>query len=316
MRSEAAAFNLFGLNVYTSSLFLGFACILSGILVIFRSQNSETQKNAAALSCLLSPILGLAFSRAVFVLFEVNFAPFLSFKNVFNLHTGGLSMFGALIGTVLGAVIAAKVSRIKVLNWLDLLIPSVFLFIAAARLGEGFTTLGISRPLVTDVLKNTFLAFHDEYDAYLRTFLLEGFTAAILSVLSILYHMKHKKSGYTLIYGALMFGTTQTLFESLRFDAHLRFSFIGLQQLLSVLLFTGVLLYLSIQSIRQKKHTALAVLTLCLIPLVLAAILGIEFMIDRSQINKWFSYLMYVLVLAVPTTLGLVLLEKKRGTNG
>ena len=316
MGSEAAAFNIFGLNVYPYGLFLSLSCILAGILLIYRAQKSEAQKNAAALTCLFSPILGLAFSRAVFALFEVNFSPFLSLKNVFNLHTGGLSMFGALIGAVLGAVIAAKVSRIKVPNWLDLLIPSVFLFIAGARLGEGFTTLGISRPLVTDVLKNTFLAFHDEYDAYLRTYLLEGFTAAVLCILSILYYMKHKESGYTLMYGALLLGTTQTMFESLRFDAHLRFSFVGLQQLLSILLFTGVLLYLSIQSIRQKKHTGLALLTLCLIPLVLAAILGIEFMIDRSSINKWFSYLIYVLVLAVPAILGLVLLEKKRGTNG
>lgn len=311
MSGEAATFNLFGLNVYTYGLYLGIACVLAGTLLVFRSGKSESQKNTAALTCFFSPVFGLILSRSVFVIFEVNFAPFLNLENTFNLQTGGLSMFGAITGAVLGAVLAAKVNRVKTSSWLDLFMPSLFLFIAVARFGEGFTTLGISRPLVTNVLKNTFLAFHDEYDAYLRTYLLEGVTAAVLCISSILYYKKHKKSGYTMMYGSLLFGTTQTLFESLRFDAHLRFSFVGLQQMLSIFLFTGTLIYLSICFLRHKKYVGLAVLTLCLLPLVLASILGIEFMIDRSQMSKWLSYFMYILVLAIPAILGLILLKKK-----
>ncbi|NLC32691.1 MAG: hypothetical protein GX781_05285 [Clostridiales bacterium] len=311
MNSDVIAFNLFGLEFYAYGSYISLGCILAAILLLVRSGKPQSQKSAAALTCLLSPIFGLVCARIVYVIFDVSFAPFLNFENTFNLHTGGLSMFGALTGAMLAAVIAAKANGIKASAWLDVCVPSAFLFIAAARFGEGFTTLGISRPLVTDVLKNTFLAFHDEYDAYLRTYLLEGMTALLLCITSIIYFKRHRQSGYTIMCGALLFGTTQTLFESLRFDAHLRFSFVGLQQVLSIFLFSGVLVCLSIYLIKQKRFTRLAVFTICLLPVELAAILGLEFMIDRSQMSKWLSYAMYVVVLAVPAILGLTLLEKK-----
>lgn len=67
--------------------------------------------------------------------------------------------------------ISARLGGLKKAEWLDVITPSLFLFIAVARLGEQYTSLGISRPLVTGVLDHTFLAVRDEFDAYLRTYL-------------------------------------------------------------------------------------------------------------------------------------------------
>lgn len=312
MNNEAAVINILGLNLYTYGLFLSIACALAAVLLIFTTRNIKQYRNTASITCLFSPILGLISARLIFVLFEVNFSPFLTFKNTLNLKIGGLSMFGALFGATLGAMLAAKASKIKISAWLDLITPALFIFIAVARLGEAYTTLGISRPLVTDAIKSTFLAFQDEYDAYLRTYLLESFTALFLFISSTSYIKKNTKPGHTFIYGSLLFGITQTLFESLRFDAHIRFSFVGLQQMLSIVMFSSILIYLSIYHLRQKKEKRLAILTLCLLPLVLAAILGLEFMIDRSDLSKWLSYALYTITLAIPAVLGLFLLKKDR----
>ena len=313
MYTQAATFVILGQSVYIYGLFLSVACLLAGSLLLLKtSKTTSRQKNAAALTCLLSPMLGLFFARLVYVAAEVNFAPFLSFQNAVNLRLGGLSMYGALIGAVLGAFISARLCGLKKAEWLDMITPSLFLFIAVARLGEQYTTLGISRPLVTGVLDHTFLAVRDEFDAYLRTYLLESAAALILCAACFVYNKKQRRAGDVFLFGALLFGASQTLFESLRFDAHIRFSFIGLHQVLSAALFSGVMIFLAVRLIKQKSHQRLAVLSMSLILPLLGAIIGIEFMIDRSQVNKWLSYAIYVTVLIIPCYLGLTMLKRER----
>ena len=313
MYTQAATFVILGQSVYIYGLFLSVACLLAGSLLLLKTRKTTSrQKNAAALTCLLSPMLGLFFARLVYVAAEVNFAPFLSFQNAVNLRLGGLSMYGALIGAVLGALISARLGGLKKAEWLDMITPSLFLFIAVARLGEQYTTLGISRPLVTGVLDHTFLAVRDEFDAYLRTYLLENAAAIILCAACFVYNKKQRRAGDVFLFGALLFGASQTLFESLRFDAHIRFSFIGLHQVLSAALFSGVLIFLAIRLIKQKTHQRLAIISLSLILPVLGAIIGIEFMIDRSQVNKWLSYAIYAAVLLIPCCLGLSMLKRER----
>ena len=313
MYTQAATFVILGQSVYIYGLFLSVACLLAGSLLLLKTRKTTPrQKNAAALTCLLSPMLGLFFARLVYVAAEVNFAPFLSFQNAVNLRLGGLSMYGALIGAVLGAFISARLCGLKKAEWLDVITPSLFLFIAVARLGEQYTTLGISRPLVTGVLDHTFLAVRDEFDAYLRTYLLESAAAIILCAACFLYNKKQRRAGDVFLFGALLFGASQTLFESLRFDAHIRFSFIGLHQVLSAALFSGVMIFLAVRLIKQKSHQRLAVLSMSLILPLLGAIIGIEFMIDRSQVNKWLSYAIYAAVLLIPCCLGLSILKRER----
>lgn len=311
MQPQSVTAVIFGQTIYIYGLYLSAACLLAACLLLM-SVKGEQRRNAAALTCLLSPVLGLFMARLTYVVFEVNFAPFLSLQNAFNLRLGGLSMFGALTGAVLGAVLSAALSGVRCTEWLDIITPPAFLFVALARLGEQYTTLGISRPLVTGVLDNTFLAFTDTYNAYLRTYLLESMGAFILCIASIIYRKKNRRAGRTFLFGALLFGVSQTLFESLRFDAHIRFSFIGLHQVLSASLFSFVLIYLSVDRIRHHAKKLLPVLTLVMIPLILGSIIGVEFMIDRSHINKWISYAIYIAVLAIPSALGLSMLEKER----
>ena len=313
MYTQAATFVILGQSVYIYGLFLSVACLLAGSLLLLKTRKTTPrQKNAAALTCLLSPMLGLFFARLVYVAAEVNFAPFLSFHNAVNLRLGGLSMYGTLIGAVLGAFISARICGLKKAEWLDVITPSLFLFIAVARLGEQYTTLGISRPLVTGVLDHTFLAVRDEFDAYLRTYLLENAAAIILCAACFVYNKKQRRAGDVFLFGALLFGASQTLFESLRFDAHIRFSFIGLHQVLSAALFSGVMIFLAVRLIKQKSHQRLAVLSISLILPLLGAIIGIEFMIDRSQVNKWLSYAIYMTVLIIPCYLGLTMLKRER----
>lgn len=301
--------------VYHWGLFVALGCLLAGAWLLTQSRVDERKRNTAALTCLLSLVLGLLFARLVYAFAEVQFAPYRTAATALDIRLGGFSMFGALAGAVLGALWAARIDRVDALEWLDQLAPALLLFVFAARLGEGGTALGISRPLVTGVLDDTFLAYRDAYDAYLRTYLLESFGALVLFLFSLRIARRVKRSGGVFLWTALMFGISQNLFESLRYDGHLRFSFIGLQQLLAVTLFSVALISLAMQLIRRKDHRGLGIAALAILPLLLAAILGLEFMVDRSSISKWLIYGLYVVVLAGAGALGSALLRRS-GYNG
>ena len=51
------------------------------------------------------------------------------------------------------------------------------------------------------------------------------------------------------------------------------------------------------------------ILALISVPVVLLAIVGVEFLIDRSELGKLFSYALYLLALAVPAVLGMLMLN-------
>lgn len=311
---DVAALDFGGLTVYVYGLYVSLGCLLAGGLLLFLCRGEEKTRNFAALSALFSPVLGLAAARLLWALTEVNFSPFLSIQNILNLRSGGFAMFGALIGAMLGGALAAKLARFPLGQALDRQFAALLLFVAVARLGEGHTALGFSRPLVTGVLDHTFLAFRDRYDAYLRTYLLEAAAAFLLCGLT-LRSLRRRRPFGSLLMGLLAFGLSQNLFESLRADDHLRFSFIGLQQVLAVVLFSLVLIFLSIRLLRLGRSKPLAVLSLCVLPVALGALLGLEFMIDRSELSKWISYGLYALVLALLLGLGLRMINRG-GYNG
>lgn len=315
MFDDARSITLLGTTAYVWGLWVAAGCLAAGLVLLLLNKRDERMKNAAALTCLLSLLMGLAGARLLYVLTDVQFRPFLTFKNVLNLRVGGFSMYGALLGATAGAALSARISKVQVAKWLDVLTPALFAFVALARLGEGATALGISRPLVTGVLDSTFLAFRDAYDAYLRTYLLESAAAATLFVMSLRRLPRVKRPGGLFLFGALCFGVTQNLFESLRYDGHMRFSFIGVQQVLSVVLFSLVLIFLAIKLLKMRQAKGLAVGTLIALLPILGAILGLEFMIDRSAVSKWISYALYAVVLCVPIVLGLKML-KRSGYNG
>jgi prolipoprotein diacylglyceryltransferase len=313
MYDDALTINLFGQTVYVYGLYVAAGCLLACLVLWLLSRRDAKLRDAAAVSSLFSPILGLVFARLLWAFTEVQFAPLLSTRHVLFLRLGGFSMFGALAGALVGGLVAARITRCSLPSLLDRLVPALLAFVAIARLGEGTTALGISRPLVTGLLDNTFLALQDDYDAYLRTYLLESMGAAVLCAVALLRLPRTTRPGGIALFGGLGFGITQTLFESLRYDGHLRFSFIGLQQVLAALLFTVIIIVLAKQLLRSPGHQGnrlLAIVSLAALPLCWAAVLGIEFMIDRSEMSKLISYALYILVLCVPMVLGLQLLSR------
>lgn len=309
---ETSPLPFLGLHLHPYGLCLLAGFLIAVLLLLSLTRGKPQQRLAAGWTALLSLPLALLFSRVFWSLLEPNFKPLLSLHNVLDLSTGGFALYGALLGACLAALLAARLAKIKPLAALDMLSVALCGFLIPARLGEGLTTLGVSRPLTTDLVINSFLAKRDEYDAYLRTYLLEAALALLLLVILYAAYHQAKKSGTVFLRGGLLFGVSQTLMESLRYDGHLRYSFIGVQQVLSAALFSAVLILLAVRQWRARPGSrALPLITLLALPLVLGAIVGVEFLIDRSQLGKIISYGLYLLVLAIPLALGMTLIRRE-----
>lgn len=308
MESDVVTLNLAGLPVYLYGLFLAGGVLLCALCLIFLASKKEALLNQAVLGLALGLPLSFLLSRLVYCLLDPSFWPLLTLRNALSFTSGGYAMYGALGGAVLGAWLSSLILKQKAAPLLDILAPALFAFLILARLGEQYTVLGLSRPLVDPFFAESFLAKRDTYDAYLRTYLLESLSALIL-MLVLLYKLKRPhREGSIFLMGCLLYGLSQTLWESLRYDGHLRFSFIGVQQLLSAVLFTLVILFLALRSLKKERKAFNA--ALILLPLVWGGIIGIEFVIDRSPVGKLAAYLVYTLLLILPGILGMKLIKK------
>jgi len=304
MWDEAEKLSFLGMEVYSFGLYCAIGAAL-GIMVLFLLLLREKFKKGTAPLCALCMILGAFIgSRLLFCLLDQSLGGMMPLKGFFLMTAGGYSMAGALMGGVLGAALAGKISGQKAMRLSELAVPAMLLFVACERLGEGtLSEFGVSRPLLGDLLKGSFLAVEGEYDWYLATYLLESFAALLLSLIVIHDLGKKRRPGDSLLFSLILYGGVQTVMESLRYDRHMSFSFVGAQHVMAIAMLGVAVIILAARV--MKKHRALAIFSIASIPLVAGLGIGLEFAIDRTEINRYLLYLVYVLLISVPMYLGI-----------
>ena len=304
MWEEAAKIELGGIQVYTFGLYAAGGALLALIALCLLAKKRKWPAGAGALLFLVSGVLGFVFSRLFYCLLDRRLGGIVPFKYWFMVSGGGFSMMGLLLGACLGALLIAPFCDRKKGEGLDIVCIGFALFAVLERLGEGAVAdFGLSRPLIGDLLKSSFLAVTDDYDAYLATYLLEAAAMLVLFIVLFTDHLRKQKPGDTFLLFLLLFGAVQTVMESLRFDQHLRVSFVGLQQVMAVCLLGGAVIYLALT--RGGNKPGLKRAAMLSIPLCVLVCLGLEFAIDRTNVNRYLLYALFVLALAAPAALGI-----------
>lgn len=308
---EAARVSLFGFEVYAYGLYVALGVCAAAVMLALLCRQAGYKRGVAALTMALVIPFAFSMSRLLFCLIDADARDLPLFKAFLAFAGGGYSMMGALLGAALGAVIAAKILGVKAVKLLDLLSPALLLFIAIERLGESVLELpfGVSRPLVSEMMQSSILAVQGDYESYLSTYLLESFAAFALAVTLQICRRNFRRDGSVLMLMMILFGATQTIFESLRFDAHLRVSFVGIQQVLSMALLIATVLFLAVKAPKGSKK--LRVFALLSLPVTLALGILIEFMLDRSGIDRFILYAAFLLVISLPAYLGVRLLDRR-----
>lgn len=307
---DAASFSIGGLTIYAYGLFLALGAALALLTLRLTAKKRGLPLETAALYGALALPLGFALARAAYCLLDTGFSTVASMRSVFLFTGGGYAMCGALLGGFFAAFFTAKILKQDSLSLLDAVAPALLVFILFERVGESFTTLGVSRSLVDGTLKDTFLAQSDTYDAYLRTWLMEAIGAGALLIVSLRLLRGEKRRGDTFFKTALLFGAFQVLFESLRYDQHLKYGFVGAQHILSMLLMCAVVILFAVRALKAGAKKTLPVVSICILPALAALLVALEFMIDRTSVSRYLLYLVYALLLCAPVILGFKL-EKK-----
>lgn len=307
--AEKFSIGLFHIEGYRFGLFILFGMLAAAAVICFHSWAKRCEKGTAPLLISLSILLGGIFSRVGFCLMNQELGVLMPFSSWYRITGGGWSMTGLIAGVMLAGWLSARITKQKTGKTLDILACALPAFIALERFGEHcIPEFDYSRELSTDFLKGTFLAFSDDYGEYLATWKLAGIVMIPLFIILVLNMIRNRRDGDTCVLFLLLYGACSVILESLRYDRFLSISFVGLEQVLgAVMLAVGVIICAFRDGREQRSIPAV------IIVFAAAGIgVGLEFALDRTTFNKILIYLAFILVMALPVILGL-LLRNRRG---
>ncbi len=305
MRQDAPTMFFLGVRVYSFGLYAALGMALALITLSLLSRKAKWKTGTAPLLGFLALVLGFVFSRVFYCLLDESLGRPMPLWAAVQLDVGGYSAMGALLGACLGAVAAGWITGQSGARLLDYIAPAFLLFLACERLGEGYIEyFGVSRALSGDLLINSFLAVEMEDGYYLATYLIESFVALVLALVLIKEMNAHRRAGDLFIKFMLLFGATQIILESLRYDNHMTVhAFVRLEQILAMTLLGVAVILLAARN--WNKRRLLSWIALISVPLTVGIGVGIEFMIDRTGVSRYLLYAAFILLVSVPAYLGL-----------
>ena len=238
-------FPIFGLTGYWYGLALGasvlvYLCV-AGVLGFTKRLPAGTVR----LYGLFAIPLGLLMSRLFFC--AVNFDYFTESISqplrMLAFWDGGYSLFGALCGLVLAALIAARVQNVRFGTVFDVTAVPLGVLLCGFRLAEGLTgQLGVGKQVEVSTLAEKLpLLFVSDHIGTLTLYRLavyryeSAIAIAVFICALLLFNSRHPRrkarQGDVGMIVYSLFGASQVLLESLRDDGHMLVGFIRAQQL-------------------------------------------------------------------------------------
>ncbi len=292
---------------YGTALAVGalLALLLFAVLCVRGSSESEPVNPDLILSyAALSLALGTVFARLLYCLVEIAFyAGPGGIGAILRWWEGGLSMTGALAGTVLAAWLVWKHNG-KAWEALAMSLPAV---IVCARFGERFTGMGIGR----DVDFEGLFAIPDMFGNVLNVWLIEMIVAILIWAAMIVWKrtdMHAPSGGWWLAAFVFIYGALQILMESLRSDQHMIWGFVKSQQLFSFLAALGCVTAFGWNCGRRVAAVVVSAA-------VAGAVFGIEKALDRLSIPAEWLYLVFFAVVAGYIAFGISVMRRALKVN-
>lgn len=306
---EAVIIEIFGIRVYAFGLYVSIGTLFAVVVLGLAGKLLSLKKGTALLTACLSVLFGMLVSRITFCLLNQELGSMTPLPYWPQVNGGGWSLFGMIAGIYLAGWISAKLMKDRTDAVLDALSLSVLLVIAAERIGESrIEDFDISRPLDSTFLAGSFLATGGD-EPCLATYYLAAIVASVLFIALAFIMCKKEREGNLTIRFLLLFGAASIITESLRYDRFLSVSFVGLQQVAAaIMLAIGVCLSIKYAS---SPKSVLAIAAVISLPLMVGAVIGLEFALDRTTWNKILIYVLMIISVSIPATLGLILMNQK-----
>lgn len=174
------------------------------------------------LICLPSAIVG---ARLYYVVFEWDqfFGPGIPWYRFLDIRSGGLAIYGGVIGAVLGMLIYTRVRKLKVLPFLDLTGIGLLLGQAIGRWGNFFNQEAFGELVTNPDLQFFPYAVYIERlgEWHMATFFYESAACFLIFIFLLIYRRKAKNApaGNLFLWYWVLYGVERAYVEGLRTDS-------------------------------------------------------------------------------------------------
>ena len=251
-----SGFELFGIEIKFYGLIMAVSMLIGVWLACLLAKRKQIKSDDILLLALIVLPCAIVGARLYYCLFyEYNY----SFLELFNLRSGGLAIYGGVIGGIIGILIFALIKKdFKiVLTLMDVVVPCLILGQALGRWGNFFNQEAYGN-LITDKSMQwfPFAVFIEDKDAWFQaTFFYESLWNIVGFVLLLLVYYRTKKTGTTTACYLIWYGIGRTIIEGLRSDSlYIPGTIIRVSQALSVCLVIIGLVILTINIIKRIKE--------------------------------------------------------------
>ena len=177
--------------------------------------------------------------------------------SVFRIWDGGIAIYGAIIGGLIGVLIFSKCRKMNPFTLTDIVVPGLSLAQGIGRWGNYFNMEAYGREIT-----NTSLQFFpigvqipggSGYSWHMATFFYEScWDIAVFLVLWFVIRKRTEKPGTTTLWYLLLYGIGRFFIEGLRTDSLMSGS-VRVSQLLSLVLVVAAGALLLLHRIQHKK---------------------------------------------------------------
>lgn len=243
--------------------------IASGLFLGLYLANREADKLGLQQGVMVDLIvfaapIAIISARIYYVIFEWQQFKGGSFIDLFAIWEGGIAIHGALIGSVLTAIVFAKVKKMSFWQLADIAAPSIILGQAIGRWGN-FMNQEAHGGAISEAAYNNFHQYLPDFimnqmciggTYYYPTFLYESIWNIIVFALLIWLRRLNIRRGELFLNYVIMYSIGRFFIEGLRTDS---LYFLGLRQaqLISIVLIVaavGLMIYRRQANLAQKRY--------------------------------------------------------------
>jgi len=133
------SFSIFGVEIFVYGIMIALAILSAFICGLLIFKKLKYDENIAYLILAICLPLGIILARLYFVAFHGSVQ---SFADVFDIRSGGMAIYGGIIGGALGLFIVARIKKVGFYTLADVVVICVILAQAIGRWGNFFNILG------------------------------------------------------------------------------------------------------------------------------------------------------------------------------
>ena len=264
------AFTLFGRDVYWYGVLMALGILIGVWLTLREGKRKKLTEDDILDMCLVIIPSGVVGARLYYVIFE--WASYASNPiRALYIWEGGLAIYGAVIGGLIGMFIYSRVKKIRFLKLADCIAPGLVLAQAIGRWGNFFNQEAFGLPINNgELMWFPFAVYIEGYHTFngqpcsnpyhMATFFYESVWCLIVFIILWSCRRKFKHDGDAILSYAALYGLERMFVERLRGDSLYIIkpggaiaAGIRVSEMLSFILVVAIAAFFLIRHFKEKK---------------------------------------------------------------